>query len=197
MIIVEYENLNYFVIFIIIAIVVVVLYYSIQYLIQKVKRDNEKTLAEITALKDMRDDLESESIEIPLPKKQKRNRKYLDDLNEGISGGISPDDKRHAEWAEDRAIYGFDERDTWNLDTTMIELLYERVMYFVEFAPIDLERHQIMINDEEKLLSEWLDELTNVCESYLDVETTNIDEQEANQYRIWTIWRGVSGYMWW
>ena len=39
-------------------------------------------------------------------------------------------DKRQGRWKKERKKYGFDERQTWNLNTTMIELLYERVMMF-------------------------------------------------------------------
>lgn len=42
------------------------------------------------------------------------------------------DDSRHPQWKEERKKYGFDERETWGLDTTIAQFMYTRLMMFKE-----------------------------------------------------------------
>ena len=104
-------------------------------------------------------------------------------------------DKRQGKWKKERKKYGFDERQTWNLSTTMIELLYERIMMFKEISFVDLDFHRIIIDNEEKTQSEWINLLIGLCENYL-VED---DAGETNELevRIWEIWSKISWHMWW
>ena len=58
-------------------------------------------------------------------------RDYLKNMPNPYGNCLDPTyDKRQGRWKKERKKYGFDERQTWNLSTTMIELLYERVMMF-------------------------------------------------------------------
>ena len=101
-------------------------------------------------------------------------------------------DIRQGEWKKQRKKYGFDERQTWNLNTTMIELLYERLMMYKEIAAIDLSFHKITIEGEEKTHGEWVDILISLSEIYL-----NDFYDEENEERIWDIWSKISWSMWW
>ena len=64
------------------------------------------------------------------------SRFYIDELKKlgSVSDdGISSDDTRHEQWKNEREKFGFDGRDTWSLDFTMTEMLYERLqMYMVK-----------------------------------------------------------------
>lgn len=184
---------------------------TIRYSVNTLKQHLIKEESEFLELNDLKHEIAENltNIEIPLPEVKLTGRKYLNDIGSaGSTNGISPDDSRQQEWAEQRAIYGFDERDTWGLDTTMTELLYERVMYFVEFAPIDLTRIEIEmktldieIDGNTKRLDEWLTILTDTCEKYLkgDVGSAQFSTLKLIEYQqqIWTIWAELSGYMWW
>jgi len=196
MIVVDMDNVNYLLILMTILLAVVGIYFLVKYAMQYFQNKNKETLEEIFELQDMRNSID-EDIEIPLPKQYGQKNKYLNDIGVSLNYGISEDDTRQDEWRKEREIYGFDERDTWGLDSTMIMLLYERVKYFVEFAPVDLTVNEITIDDETKTLEEWLAKLTNTCEIYLDQEFAGFDTLYKYQYEIWTIWRSVSGFMWW
>lgn len=196
MIVVDMNNLNYLLILMTILLAVVGIYFLVKYAIQYFQNKNQETLEEISELQDMRNGIDND-IEIPLPKQYGQKNKYLNDIGVSLNHGISEDDNRHEEWNKEREIYGFDERDTWGLDSTMIMLLYERVKYFVEFTPVDLTFNEITIDKETKTLEEWLSTLTNVCEKYLSQESTGIDKIYDYQFEIWTIWRSISGFMWW
>lgn len=97
-------------------------------------------------------------------------RKYLEDINcqyikEDTYG---EDDPQHVEkWKTEREEYGFDSRDTWNMDTIMLELLYERLKMYMEVNIVDLEYHTITIGEEEKNLQEWVELILQLCEDVL------------------------------
>ncbi len=60
-------------------------------------------------------------------------RKYLDDI--GITN--RPDEYTSTngadtKWAQQREIYGFDVRETWNMDVSFYCWLYERLMMYLE-----------------------------------------------------------------
>ena len=50
-------------------------------------------------------------------------REYLKNMPNPYGNCLEPAyDKRQGKWKKERKKYGFDERQTWNLNTTMIEL---------------------------------------------------------------------------
>lgn len=105
---------------------------------------------------------------------------------------------RGPQWKKERMTYGFDERQTWNLNTTMIELLYERVKMYVDIDSVDLTHHTFTVDGVTRNQLEWVTELLEVCEEYL-TENTAWGEEEylALERRIWAIWGEISPAMWW
>ena len=81
------------------------------------------------------------------------NHKYLDDI---LPKGKTPydfecdDEIRNQKWEKEREQYGFDERETWNLDFTFFCWLYERLRKYKEVSPVDLNCKIVKVNDEEK-----------------------------------------------
>ena len=123
-------------------------------------------------------------------------RDYLKNMPNPYGNCLEPTyDKRQGKWKRERKKYGFDERQTWNLSTTMIELLYERVMMFKEISFVDLDFHRIIIDNEEKTQSEWINIIIGLCENYLVEDDT--DETDELEVRIWEIWSKISWHMWW
>lgn len=125
--------------------------------------------------------------------------KYLDDIGYNL-WFKTDDDKRQPQWQEIQSIYGFDERETWSLDATMIALLYERLKMYKEISEnkVDLDFHSINIeyNNESKTMSqlEWIDMLLTLTETYL---TDHNDTSQDKTKEIWIIWSELSPYMWW
>lgn len=125
--------------------------------------------------------------------------KYLDDIGYNL-WFKTDDDKRQPQWQETQSIYGFDERETWSLDATMIALLYERLKMYKEISEnkVDLDFHSINIeyNNESKTMSqlEWIDMLLTLTETYL---TDHNDTSQDKTKEIWIIWSELSPYMWW
>ena len=78
-----------------------------------------------------------------------QRNKYLDDLNitiEKYGTNFVPDnDSRYKTWNEEKSLYGFDARETWNLDELMIEWLYSHLMMYKERARIDMTYHKFDI----------------------------------------------------
>lgn len=123
-------------------------------------------------------------------------RKFLDDLNtEGTWNMFEPGkDKREEQWSKEKEIYGFDSRDTWNLDSTMIELLYERLKLYKEVTIVELKARDHTINNVTKNAEEWVDKLLELCEEYI---TTDHFVKETNDSEIWGIWAVISSSIWW
>lgn len=73
------------------------------------------------------------------------NSYYLEKLgvkSEDIVQNWNPDDHRKNKWAKERKKFGFDERETWNFDTTFLQWVYPRICWYREHAPVDLTYHQ-------------------------------------------------------
>lgn len=68
------------------------------------------------------------------------NRKYLRELYKDDSESYMYDDKRYNRDGEIEE-YGFSMMETWNLDTSLVELLYERLMRYKTQTMVNLEFH--------------------------------------------------------
>ena len=87
------------------------------------------------------------------------SHKYLENI---LPKGKTPydfecdDEIRNQKWEKEREQYGFDERETWNLDFTFFCWLYERLRKYKEVSPVDLTHKIVKVNNEEKNLEEWV-----------------------------------------
>lgn len=59
-----------------------------------------------------------------------------------VQNMVGDDDPRNNEWKVEREKYGFDERETWNMDETFIQWLLERLIRYKEISTSDLKWHQ-------------------------------------------------------
>lgn len=120
-------------------------------------------------------------------------RKYLDELDsEGTWNMTNPTDERNALWEKQQEEYGFDERDTWNLDHTMLELLYERIKMFIEVSEtMNHDLNKVTVDGEELPFPEVVDNLLELCETVIRNNNTfeiDFDEQAEIEKKIWSIW---------
>lgn len=120
--------------------------------------------------------------------KKKKERKYFRKLNTFHPADflLNRKDRRHKMWKRQRDKYGFDEREVWGLDHTMICLLYERIMFFNEFCEgaIQSETHKSGNSRLLKLLKQYFS------------SEIGIQDQERIAEEIWLLWADINGYYW-
>ena len=129
----------------------------------------------------------------------KFHHKYIEDIAdiENTPYGWNVGDPRNIEWRMARETYGFDERETWSLDSTFMCWLYERLMMFKEVNHIDLDFHKFNINGKEMTQRECIDKIIENCKIY--IQNRYIDDELAYNLKNETleIWKGCIHSMWW
>lgn len=139
-------------------------------------------------------------------------RKFLDRAN--IPNESRPDkwysntgqDKK---WKRQRKKYGFDERDTYSMDTTFYCWLLERLMMYKEISYVDLDgfpikyeesmgKTQISYNDQELTLGECIDRMIEGCCIALTDSDYGFDsELKAKVDDVVKIWAVTIHDIWW
>lgn len=130
-----------------------------------------------------------------------RKRKYLDDI--GVTD--RPDtwnkgDKRQKKWAEQRTTYGFDERETWALNSAFYLWLYERLKMYMDTAGkvIDLNYHKFEFKGKEYTQRELINMMLERLEFWFKPGYNDMDdEQYTKVHEIGEIWALVLPAMWW
>ena len=125
--------------------------------------------------------------------------KYLDDLNipitdYGINFCNQDTDNRGRKWRRQRTKYGFDERETWNIDKMFIEWIYTRFKMFKKIACIDLTFHKFHYVDKEITQEEAIDIILASCEDYLK---TSFTERKFLSDEVCKLIFKVMPAMWW
>ena len=127
------------------------------------------------------------------------NRKYLDDI--GVTD--RPDtwafnDGREEKWALQRKEYGFDSRETWNLNYSWHLWLYERLKMFVDITIIDLDFHKFKFKEKEYTQREMRDLMLERLKFSFSEEYDDWDEEQVKYVcEIEEIWAMVCPAMWW
>ena len=125
--------------------------------------------------------------------------KYLDDLgipiNEYGTNFMSDDDPREKDWSEERKEYGFDNRETWNLDRIFIEWIYTRVMMYKEYTIVNTDFHKITYKDNKITQGQAIDKILELAKQSL---LSNDEELfYENSREICDLWKEVLPCMWW
>lgn len=127
----------------------------------------------------------------------KYNRKYLRELYKDDKSEYLYDDRRYGQDGEIEE-YGFSMIETWNLDMSMVEILYERLKRYLTQDMVNLEFHTNW-NDEKlngKTQLELINTLIDKCKEYLLMDIFN-DKREPLLREIWELWIVISPAMWW
>ena len=126
-------------------------------------------------------------------------RKYLDDICVAERPDTwNRDDERQSRWKKERAIYGFDERETWALNYSFYLWLYERLKRFVDVCSIDLDYHKFEYNGTEYTQRQLIDMMLERLEFSFKPEYNDFDEAQYNYVsEIEKIWAVVLPAMWW
>ena len=106
-------------------------------------------------------------------------------------------DERHERWCEQEKAYGFNDIETWDLDSTFAQLLYERLMMYKEIGGqvVDLSYHKIDIFDTTLTLSECIDLMIEKCK--MAIKEVDSFEYTKHMDTVWTIMKEVHGLLWW
>lgn len=96
--------------------------------------------------------------------------------------------------------HDFDERDTFNLDSTLIMWLYERLRYFQDEATeiVDFNYHKFDIDGEQLTQLQCIDRMVEDCQTIL--LSDDIDEREqmdAAKDDLFKVLSKVYWAMWW
>lgn len=132
--------------------------------------------------------------------------KYLDDLgipvNEYGTNFVSDDDPREQNWSEEREKYGFDNRETWNLDRNFIEWIYTRVIMYKEYSIVDTSFYKVPYKDEKITQGEAIDKILELAKEILQANAYNFDKDindmiYNNSREICDLWKEILPLMWW
>ena len=128
--------------------------------------------------------------------------KYLID-NKIPHGLYKPrkDDDGIPKWKEQREVYGFDERETWNLKEFSLGWMYEHIKMYMDVCDVDLDYAKFKYKEKTLSQKEILDRICKDIELYFDAQFSfDPDEWEKRvSYlnEIGTLWGLVLPAMWW
>ena len=79
--------------------------------------------------------------------------------------------------------YGFNERETYELDSVLVMWLYERLRYFQDVASqtVDFTYHKFDIHGEELTELECIDRMCRLCKEYMYEPETKFDYDETGE----------------
>lgn len=109
--------------------------------------------------------------------------------------------EREKNWALQRAKYGFDERETWNLDIMFVEWLYSHIRMFKEIAPLPVEFPSYEMNGNKLTQSEAMEFILDACEFFIlhhdEIATDDADQAYDRMSDAIKLWGELFGAMWW
>ena len=135
-----------------------------------------------------------------------QHNKYLEDLGiplKDIGTNFSDvNDKRKREWAREREIYGFDERETWAIDRYFVEWLYSHLMMYLDRTDsvIDLEFYKFKFESKEYTQKEAILFIVNACKNYLLIKSEYNEEYIdilKDVQRAIKLFADIFPAMWW
>ena len=128
--------------------------------------------------------------------------KYLEELEQYYpvdTWGGEDDDRRFA-WAGEREVYGFDSRETWDLDHVFYLWLYEHLRMYQEKASeiVDLHYHKFTFKGEEFYQDELIDKMLERLRFYFSKKYDDWDVDDTEYVReVAELWAIVLPAMWW
>ena len=127
------------------------------------------------------------------------SRKYLEDIipKEEIFGYHNEKECRHTRWLKQEEIYGFNEIETWCLDATFAQLIYERLMMYKEIGGsiVDLNWRTFKMDDKEYTELELIDMMLEHCKHV--IQDDELGGQLNHMNEVWKIMGVVHSALWW
>ena len=115
------------------------------------------------------------------------------------------EDGRAKKWQKERDEYGFDSRETWNLDSTMIEWIYTRFKMYKEVCNVDLDVEYIKFpyTDAEGIRdlsqADAIDLILDRCEKYIKADFQEAKDMYSELFddNFWKLFGELLPAMWW
>ena len=126
--------------------------------------------------------------------------KFLENLKTYTPLNIDASDERQSRWAKEREIYGFDETETWSLDSTFYAWLYEHIKMYIEKGGeiVNLEYHKFEYKGITYTQLELLEQICKRVEYYYSDEYNDWDRADVEYINeIGEMWALVLPAMWW
>lgn len=129
--------------------------------------------------------------------------KYL--IDNKIPHGIykpEKNDHRIPKWKEQRKVYGFDERETWDLRDLSLGWMYEHIKMYIDVCDIiDLDYAKFDYKEGTLTQREVLDRICKDIELYFDAKFSFDPDKWEKRVpylnEIGTLWGLVLPAMWW
>lgn len=106
-------------------------------------------------------------------------------------------DKRSRKWKKERKYFGFDDRETWNLNHMFIEWLYCHLKMYNKVNIIDTTFYKFEWQGKEITQQEAIDLLIKACRKYLK----DVDEDHPEYFKevcdLMPLWGMILPHMWW
>lgn len=99
--------------------------------------------------------------------------KYLNDLGikpQNQFTNFAKDEKR---FKKERRIYGFDRRETYDIQYMFVEWLYQRLKMLKELTIVDMTQYKVFIYGKAKTVEYWVDTMIEQCEYILKLRNEN------------------------
>lgn len=127
------------------------------------------------------------------------NRKYLEEIipRTEIFGYYDDTDDRHRRWDNQIKEYGFCDIETWDLDKAFAQIIYERLMMYLECADdvVDLRQHTIEVLGAELTLKDAIE--FTIWECKKAIKATNPDVYIKAMDIVWQMMSKMHGHLWW
>lgn len=102
---------------------------------------------------------------------------------------------------QEQELYGFDERETWNLDLKAAEWLYSHVKMYDEINIINTSFHKFIYKDVEYTQQQLIDKLLENLSYYLiNHDTCDFAKEKESYIRLqeaFRIFAEILPAMWW
>jgi hypothetical protein len=129
--------------------------------------------------------------------------KYLEqiglDTNQ-FAANWNPLDDRQQDWHGFKEVYGFDERDTWGLDTTIKQFLYERLLAFKDIG-CEVDGLVYVVGKRQMTLAECLDEMIEGLKLDLTIDAFAPEKKNKTVQKkidnVFPILKACLSGLWW
>lgn len=126
--------------------------------------------------------------------------KYLSDIGlkeDDIPINFCPNDERQSKWDEQQKKYGFDERETWGLDYSIIIFIYTRLKMYNEINCINTDFHKYTYENKEYTMQECIDCILKSFEVYLKKHSWILKEEVKDFNIAWDLLGLIIYDLWW
>ena len=110
-------------------------------------------------------------------------------------------DHRIPRWKEQKKIYGFDERETWDLRDDSLGWLYERIKMYIDVCDVDLDWAKFDYQGNILTQKEALDNICKDIELYFKAKYSFDPDEWCKRVpylnEIGALWGLVLPAMWW